>query len=172
MAIGRYQFDRFSLDPLERRLYAGEAPVDLNSRYFDALLLLLQHPGKLLSKERFLQEVWQAPQYGAPVASRPGRFLRHVNVGIALPVVIVVSPAFSREQALAMFVLHDFCAVVRGSALATKREWKEAFFRIAWLRRFLGKLEVANGFRLHRRPNRVSTSEKLVQSEGKYRKST
>ena len=37
--------------------------MELNSRYFDALLLLLQHPGTLLSKERFLQEVWQ----GLPV---------------------------------------------------------------------------------------------------------
>jgi DNA-binding winged helix-turn-helix (wHTH) protein len=37
--------------------------VELNSRYFDALLLLVQHPGTLLSKERFLQEVWQ----GIPV---------------------------------------------------------------------------------------------------------
>jgi DNA-binding winged helix-turn-helix (wHTH) protein len=63
MAVRRYQFENFSLDPLERRLFAGEVPVELNSRYFDALLLLLQHPGMLLSKQRFLQEVWQ----GIPV---------------------------------------------------------------------------------------------------------
>src|SRR6187549_330682 len=63
MAPGRYEFDSFSLDPIERRLFNGEAPVELSSRYFDALLLLLQHPGTLLSKERFLQEVWQ----GTPV---------------------------------------------------------------------------------------------------------
>ena len=63
MAAGRYQFDRFSLDATERRLFAGEVLVELNSRYFDALVLLLQHPGTLLSKERFLKEVWQ----GIPV---------------------------------------------------------------------------------------------------------
>jgi DNA-binding winged helix-turn-helix (wHTH) protein len=63
MAVRRYQFDRFSLDPDERRLLSGEMPVELNSRYFDALLLLLQHPGMLVSKERFLQEVWR----GIPV---------------------------------------------------------------------------------------------------------
>ena len=57
MAVRRYQFGSFSLDPNERRLFAGDVPVDLNSRYFDALLLLLQHPGSLLSKERFLREV-------------------------------------------------------------------------------------------------------------------
>jgi DNA-binding winged helix-turn-helix (wHTH) protein len=63
MAVRRYQFDRFSLDPLERRLFAGDVPVELNSRYFDALLLLLKHPGTLLSKERFLEDVWR----GIPV---------------------------------------------------------------------------------------------------------
>ncbi|HWN37504.1 MAG TPA: transcriptional regulator, partial [Gammaproteobacteria bacterium] len=63
MAAGRYEFDSFSLDPIERRLFNGDALVELNSRYFDALLLLLQHPGTLLSKERFLQEVWR----GIPV---------------------------------------------------------------------------------------------------------
>jgi DNA-binding winged helix-turn-helix (wHTH) protein len=63
MAAGRYQFDNFSLDPIERHLFAGEVLVELNSRYFDALLLLLQHPGMLVSKERFLQEVWK----GIPV---------------------------------------------------------------------------------------------------------
>src|SRR5688572_10550003 len=63
MAVRRYQFDKFRLDPIERRLFAGEVPVELNSRYFDALLLLLQNPGTLLSKERFLKDVWQ----GIPV---------------------------------------------------------------------------------------------------------
>jgi DNA-binding winged helix-turn-helix (wHTH) protein len=63
MAVRRYEFASFSLDPVERRLFAGEALVELNSRYFDALLLLLQHPGTLLNKERFLQEVWK----GIPV---------------------------------------------------------------------------------------------------------
>jgi len=63
MAVRRYEFDRFSLDPIERRLFTGEVLVELNSRYFDALLLLLQHPGALLNKERFLQEVWR----GIPV---------------------------------------------------------------------------------------------------------
>jgi DNA-binding winged helix-turn-helix (wHTH) protein len=63
MVVRRYEFAGFALDPIERRLFAGDVPVELNSRYFDALLLLLRNPGTLLSKERFLQEVWQ----GIPV---------------------------------------------------------------------------------------------------------
>ncbi|HEX9878027.1 MAG TPA: winged helix-turn-helix domain-containing protein [Gammaproteobacteria bacterium] len=82
MAAGRYRFDSFHLDPVEWRLFAGETLVELNSRYFDALLLLLQHPGTLLSKERFLQEVWHGPVSdevltnaleGALVQRLPGR---------------------------------------------------------------------------------------------------
>lgn len=63
MAVRRFEFDRFSLDPGERRLFAGELPVELTSRYFDALLLLVKSPGMLISKERFLQEAWR----GIPV---------------------------------------------------------------------------------------------------------
>jgi DNA-binding winged helix-turn-helix (wHTH) protein len=63
MAVRRYEFDCFRLDPGERRLFAGESPVELTSRYFDALLLLVQSPGMLISKERFLQEAWR----GIPV---------------------------------------------------------------------------------------------------------
>jgi DNA-binding winged helix-turn-helix (wHTH) protein len=63
MPAGHYRFDRFSVDATERRLFAEGIPVELSSRYFDALLLLVKHPGTLLSKERFLQEVWQ----GMPV---------------------------------------------------------------------------------------------------------
>ena len=59
MAVRRYQFDSFSLDPIERRLFAGEVLVELNSRYFDALLLLLQHPASdtLLHEGGF--EIWR-----------------------------------------------------------------------------------------------------------------
>src|SRR6185503_17936936 len=39
------------------------APVDLNSRYLDALALLVSERGKLISKQRFLDEVWR----GVPV---------------------------------------------------------------------------------------------------------
>lgn len=56
-------FGDFSLDPAGRRLTrAGEA-VDLNGRYLDALILLASCPGELVTKDRFLAEVWS----GIPV---------------------------------------------------------------------------------------------------------
>jgi DNA-binding winged helix-turn-helix (wHTH) protein len=58
-----FRFDRFLLDPADRRLSRDGAPVELNARYFDALALLVREQGKLVSKDRFLEEVWS----GVPV---------------------------------------------------------------------------------------------------------
>lgn len=57
------RFDRFVLDPADRRLTRDGVPVDLNARYLDALALMAREPGKLITKDRFLDEVWQ----GVPV---------------------------------------------------------------------------------------------------------
>lgn len=56
-------FDVFRLDPENRLLTRDGATVDLSGRYLDALALLVGAPGKLVSKERFLEEVW----HGVPV---------------------------------------------------------------------------------------------------------
>lgn len=63
MTAGSFRFDRFVLDPGERQLRAGDAPVELNGRYLDALVLMVREQGKLVSKDRFLEEVW----HGVPV---------------------------------------------------------------------------------------------------------
>src|SRR4029079_5528877 len=57
------RFDRFALDPADRSLTCDGAPVELSARYFDALALLLAEPGRLVSKDRFMGEVWR----GIPV---------------------------------------------------------------------------------------------------------
>ena len=58
-----FAFERFVLDPGDRRLMRGGEPVELNGRYFDALALLVREQGRLVSKDRFLDEVWR----GVPV---------------------------------------------------------------------------------------------------------
>ena len=63
VANGSFRFDRFQLDPGDRLLTRDGAPVELNSRYFDALVLLVREQGRLVSKDRFLDEVWR----GVPV---------------------------------------------------------------------------------------------------------
>lgn len=60
---GSFVFEQFVLDPEDRQLRRGADPVELNGRYFDALALLVREAGKLVSKDRFLDEVWR----GVPV---------------------------------------------------------------------------------------------------------
>ena len=57
------RFADFELDPADRQLRRGGEPVELNGRYFDALALLASEPGRLVTKDRFLGEVWR----GVPV---------------------------------------------------------------------------------------------------------
>jgi DNA-binding winged helix-turn-helix (wHTH) protein len=59
----RFRFNRFELDPAERRLTDNGTSVEINGRYLDALTLLVREQGKLVSKDRFLEEVWS----GVPV---------------------------------------------------------------------------------------------------------
>ena len=61
--MASFRFDRFLLDTDDRQLRLGDAPVELNARYLDALILLVREQGRLVSKDRFLEEVWQ----GVPV---------------------------------------------------------------------------------------------------------
>ncbi|QDP20234.1 winged helix-turn-helix domain-containing protein [Sphingomonas xanthus] len=63
MTADRICFDRFELDIPNRRLLHDGAPVDLNARYFDALALLVRAPDELVTKDRFMAEVWN----GVPV---------------------------------------------------------------------------------------------------------
>jgi DNA-binding winged helix-turn-helix (wHTH) protein len=58
-----FRFDRFVLDAENRQLRRDGEPVELNARYLDALALMLREAGRLVSKDRFMEEVWR----GVPV---------------------------------------------------------------------------------------------------------
>ncbi len=57
------EFGDFRLEPAERRLTRDGAVVEVSGRYLDALLLLARQPGELITKDRFMAEVWR----GVPV---------------------------------------------------------------------------------------------------------
>ena len=59
----QFSFDRFIVDAGQRRLMNGGEAIEVNSRYLDALILMLVHPGELITRDRFLDEVWK----GIPV---------------------------------------------------------------------------------------------------------
>jgi DNA-binding winged helix-turn-helix (wHTH) protein len=58
-----FAFDRFVLDPANRMLKCDDRPVEISGRYLDALALLVSEQGRLVSKDRFFDEVWR----GIPV---------------------------------------------------------------------------------------------------------
>lgn len=63
MAATGFRFESFHLDPANRQLTRDGAPVELNARYLDALVLLVRESGQLILKDRFMAEIWR----GVPV---------------------------------------------------------------------------------------------------------
>ena len=63
MASETFRFEDFHLDPADRQLRRGDERVELSGRYLDALELMVRERGRLVSKDRFMDEVWR----GIPV---------------------------------------------------------------------------------------------------------
>ena len=53
-----FQFGEFRIDPLERTLRRNDSPVTLQRRAFDVLLYLVQNPGRVVTKDELLKNVW------------------------------------------------------------------------------------------------------------------
>lgn len=53
-----YEFSGFRLDPVERQLSFQDAPLPLEPKVFDLLIMLIQHPGHLIEKETLMQNIW------------------------------------------------------------------------------------------------------------------
>jgi len=131
MAVRRYQFDSFSLDPNERRLFAGELPVELNTRYFDALLLLLQHPGMLLSKERFLQEVWRGIPVTDEVLTQCIKTLRRqLGDSATQPRLIETVPKHGYRFIAAVNCVSDSAPASPPGATAGAYDWRQCWLTL------------------------------------------
>jgi TolB-like protein/DNA-binding winged helix-turn-helix (wHTH) protein len=53
-----FEFGSFRLNPAERLLLRGQAPVHLPPKAFDALVVLVENRGHLLEKDELLRKVW------------------------------------------------------------------------------------------------------------------
>jgi DNA-binding winged helix-turn-helix (wHTH) protein len=63
MKSASFRFGPFTLDAESRLLARDGAALDVSSRYFDALVLLVRNAGDLVPKAQFMDEVWR----GVPV---------------------------------------------------------------------------------------------------------
>src|SRR5215471_7027684 len=53
-----YEFGRFRIDPVKRRLMRDGEPVRLTPKAFDTLLILVQSSNRTLEKDELMQMVW------------------------------------------------------------------------------------------------------------------
>jgi DNA-binding winged helix-turn-helix (wHTH) protein/tetratricopeptide (TPR) repeat protein len=53
-----FEFGEFRIDPLDRTLRRQESPVALQRRAFDVLLYLVRNPGRVVTKDELLKNVW------------------------------------------------------------------------------------------------------------------
>src|SRR5208283_5583553 len=65
-----YEFGAFSLDPEERVLTREGTPLSLTPKVFDTLLCLVRNPGRILTKDELLKEIW------------PDTFVEEVNLAV------------------------------------------------------------------------------------------
>ena len=54
----RYAFDDYTLDPEHYELRQAGRLVRLEPRVFDLLVYLVQHPGRTVTKEELLEQLW------------------------------------------------------------------------------------------------------------------
>lgn len=65
-----YEFGAFSVDPEERTLTHEGTPLSLTPKVFDTLLCLVRNPGRILTKDELLKEIW------------PDTFVEEVNLAV------------------------------------------------------------------------------------------
>src|SRR5471032_1197603 len=63
-----FEFGSFRLEPGERRLLRDGEPIALPPKAFDLLVILVEHPDRLLKKEELMERLW------------PGVFVEEVNL--------------------------------------------------------------------------------------------
>src|SRR5215470_5749951 len=53
-----YEFGDFRLDVRERRLLRGGRPISLTAKVFETLKILLDRPGRLMTKDELMRQLW------------------------------------------------------------------------------------------------------------------
>ncbi len=140
MTTPPYAFGPFVLDASDRRLLRDGAPVEVSGRYFDALALLAAESGRLVTKDRFMDEVWRgipvtdealtqcirslrraldddaaAPRYIETVPRHGYRFIAPVESNEAAP---AFRPADSRSAVPYLSLARDIAAAALGGGFA------------------------------------------------------
>jgi DNA-binding response OmpR family regulator len=60
----RYTLKQLVLKPASREVFVNDHAISLTAYEFDILLLLLQYPDKVFTKEQLYQDIWKTGYYG------------------------------------------------------------------------------------------------------------
>ena len=58
------QIGRLRMDPMAHTVYAGENRVELTLKEFDLLRLLMEHPGRVFTRDQLLERIWSTDYLG------------------------------------------------------------------------------------------------------------
>lgn len=68
-----YVFERFEVDPVNRTLTRGGETIVVTAKVFDILLVFVENPGRLLTKDELIERVWHE------IAVEEGNLARNVS---------------------------------------------------------------------------------------------
>ena len=60
----RLEFPGLVIDLLRRQVWAGEENVYLTATEFEILTYLASHPGRVLSRQQIMEQLWEGPYFG------------------------------------------------------------------------------------------------------------
>jgi two-component system alkaline phosphatase synthesis response regulator PhoP len=85
------RFGRLRIDAEARQVRKDDQPIDLTSTEFDILHALARHPGRVLSREQLIEQVWGYDYYGDErvVDVHIGRIRRKIEDDADEPTLIV-----------------------------------------------------------------------------------
>jgi DNA-binding winged helix-turn-helix (wHTH) protein len=128
MTSGRFRFGDFELDAADRLLRRHGARVELSARYLDALALMVGEAGKLVTKDRFMDEVWRGVPVTDEALTQCVRTLRRVlGDEAARPLFIETVPKHGyRFIAPVEAVEREAGAPVSMAASASAVSWRHA----------------------------------------------
>lgn len=123
MKSDSFRFGRFTLDVESRLLCRDGAALDVSSRYFDALVLLVRNAGGLVPKDKFMDVVWRGVPVTDEALTQCIRSLRRaLDDDAARPSFIETVPKHG-YRFIAEVIVGDAMPAAR-LAMASKPDWR------------------------------------------------
>jgi DNA-binding response OmpR family regulator len=85
----RYNFGRFTLDPVAHEVCVEGAPLAFAAREYDILLLLVEHPRRVFTQDELFERFWEGIGDRHAVAVYINRIRQKIEVDSAAPRYIV-----------------------------------------------------------------------------------